>query len=128
MERSLNKCGNLHCCGNSVSIQSSVNRGFWEVGKLNINPGATRGWEARHPQFMKTRDARITFDCLCPGFIQVNELINGEITHSQMKQGHPDVVTEMERKYIFFADEAARARKLLSKGHSCFFNVYFREP
>ena len=93
-----------------------------------INLGVTRGWEARHSQFMKPRDARISFNCYCPDFIQVNELINGEIVHSQTMQGHLDVVTAMEMKYIFFADEAASARKLVNRGHSCFFNVYFREP
>ena len=96
--------------------------------KKHVNPGVSRGWEARHPQFMKPRDAGISFNCYRPDFIQVNELINGEITHSQIMQGHPDVVAEMETKYMFFADEAASARKLVSRGHSCFFNVYFREP
>jgi hypothetical protein len=34
----------------------------------------------------------------------------------------------METKYMFFADEADTARKLVSSGRSCFYNVYFREP
>jgi hypothetical protein len=95
---------------------------------MHMNSGVTRGWEARHPQFMKTRDAGISFNCFLPDFIQVNELINGEIIQSQTMQRHPDVVTKMETKYMFYADEAASARKLVSRGHSCFFNVYFREP
>ena len=95
---------------------------------MHVNPGVTRGWETRHPQFMNPRDAGISFNCYRTDFIQVNELINGEIILSRTMQRHPDVVTEMETKYIFFADEAASARKLVNKGHSCFFNVYFREP
>jgi hypothetical protein len=95
---------------------------------MHMTSGVTRGWEARHPQFMKTRDAGISFNCFLPGFIQVNELINGEIIQSKTMQRHSDVVTEMETKYMFYADEAASARKLVSRGHSCSFNVYFREP
>jgi hypothetical protein len=37
-------------------------------------------------------------------------------------------VTKMEGKYIFFADEAEMARKMVSHGHSCVVSVYFREP
>ena len=95
---------------------------------MYTNPDVTRSWQARHPQFMNARDAKISFNCYRPGFIEVNELINGEITHSQMVERHPDVVKEMETKYIFFADEAKLARNLLKSGCSCFYNVYFREP
>jgi hypothetical protein len=34
----------------------------------------------------------------------------------------------MEQKYIFFAKQADVARKRVMHGHSCVFNVYFREP
>jgi hypothetical protein len=54
--------------------------------------------------------------------------ISGENIHSQIMQQHPDVVTEMEGKYIFFADEAEIARKMVGSGHSCVVSVYFREP
>jgi hypothetical protein len=37
-------------------------------------------------------------------------------------------VTELEDKYIFFAKQADIARRELRIGHSCVFNVYFREP
>ena len=39
-----------------------------------------------------------------------------------------DVVTELEKKYIFFGDEADIARKLIVRGRSCVLSVYFREP
>lgn len=92
------------------------------------NPEVTRCWEIRHPQYMNSRDAIISFNCCGPDFIQVNELINGKIIHSQIKKRHRDAVTEMETKYIFFADEADTARKMVRSGRSCFYNVYFREP
>jgi hypothetical protein len=95
---------------------------------MQTNPDVTRGWQVRHPQFMKARDAEISFDCYLPGVIAVSEIINGEIIHSQIVERHRDVVREMETKYIFFADEADMARKLVRSGHSCVYNVYFREP
>lgn len=95
---------------------------------MSQNPQVTRVWQARHPQFMRARDAEISFNCYQPDFIEVNELIHGEITHSQIMERHPDVVREMEMKYIFFADEAEMARKAVGSGRSCAYNVYFREP
>jgi len=86
------------------------------------------GWVTRHRKSMRPRDAFITFQCSAPDFVEVNETINGESIHSQIMQQHPDVVTEMEGKYIFFADEAEIARKMVGSGHSCVVSVYFREP
>src|ERR1700674_1240401 len=83
---------------------------------MNMNPGVTRGWEARHPQFMKPRDAVIKLNCSPHKFVQVSERINGETIHSQIVQRHPDVLAKMETKYMFFADEAAPARKMLISG------------
>jgi hypothetical protein len=96
--------------------------------KMHRSPEVRRCWEMRHPQFMNSRDATISFNCYEPDFIEVNELINGEIIHSQIKKRHRDAVTEIETKYIFFADEADTARKMVSGGRSCLYNVYFREP
>jgi hypothetical protein len=31
-------------------------------------------------------------------------------------------------KYMFYAKQADSARKSIMHGHSCWFNVYFREP
>ena len=82
----------------------------------------------RHRKSMKPRDAVIIFQCSAPDFVEVSETINGERIHSQRMQQHPNVVTEMEGKYIFFANEAEIARKMVSSGHSCVVSVYFREP
>ncbi len=76
---------------------------------------------------MKLRDAVISFQCFPPNFVQVREMIGGESLLHQEVQRHPDVVTEMEERYIFFADEADIARKLVTRGRSCVLSVYFRE-
>lgn len=95
---------------------------------MYTNQNVTRGWEARHPQFMKPRDAEINFQCSPPDFVHVSEIVNGESIHSEVVRRHPDVVTNVETKYMFYADEAATARKLVASGCSCLFRVYFREP
>lgn len=60
---------------------------------------------------MKPRDAVISFQCSSPGFVQVSEMIDGESIHHQEVQRHPDVVTEMEERYMFFAKQADAARE-----------------
>ena len=50
---------------------------------MQTNPGVTRSWEARHPQFMKPRDALISFQCSLPDLVQVSEMIYGESIHTQ---------------------------------------------
>jgi hypothetical protein len=55
-------------------------------------------------------------------------MIDGEYIRHQKVQRHRNVVAEMETKYIFFADEAYIAMKQVKRGHSCVFDVYFREP
>ena len=77
---------------------------------------------------MKKRDAVVMFRCFNPDFVQVIETIEGSITYHQNTRRHPDVVTQMEKKYMFFGDQADVARKQIMKGTSCEFNVYFREP
>lgn len=78
---------------------------------------------------MNPRDAVISFQCLPPDLVRVTEMIHGEsMHHHQEVQRHDDVVTELEEKYIFFAKQADMARRELKLGHSCSFNVYFREP
>jgi hypothetical protein len=74
------------------------------------------------------RDAVVIFECSSPDSVQVSEMIDGEYIHHQKVQRYRDVVTEMETKYIFFADEADFAMKQVKRGHSCMFDVYFREP
>jgi hypothetical protein len=77
---------------------------------------------------MKPRDAVLTFQCFSPDLVQVIEMIDNRKTHHQEVQRHPDVVTQMEKKYMFFGDEADIARKDIMRNRSCVFNVYFREP
>jgi hypothetical protein len=77
---------------------------------------------------MRSRDAEISFQCLSPGLVRVVETIDGGRIHHPEVQRGPDVVTELERRYIFFAKQADLARRNLRVGHSCVFNVYFREP
>jgi hypothetical protein len=77
---------------------------------------------------MNPRDAVITFQCLPPHFVRVIEMIDGESIQHREVQRDPSVVTALEAKYIFFAKQADLARRKLRLGHSCAFNVYFREP
>ena len=76
----------------------------------------------------KQRDAIISFQCFPPDSVQVDETIDGENFHHPEVLRHPGVVTEMEEKYMFYADEADIARKLIARGRSCVLSVYFREP
>jgi hypothetical protein len=77
---------------------------------------------------MKPRDAVLTFQCFSPDLVQVIEMIDDRKTHHQEVQRHPDVVTQMEKKYMFFGNQADIARKEIMRNRSCVFNVYFREP
>jgi len=76
---------------------------------------------------MTPRDAAITFQCLPLDFVRVIEVVDGESIRDEEVERHPDVVTRLEERYIFFAKQAGTARKSLRLGHSCEFNVYFRE-
>ena len=77
---------------------------------------------------MKPRDAVISFQCSSPDLVQVSEMVDGESIHHEEAHRDPDVVTEIEERYIFFAKQADLARERVRLGHSCAFNVYFREP
>ena len=80
------------------------------------------------PRDMKLRDAVIKFECFSPDLVQVSETIDGErLLHEEVPR-HANVVTQMEQRYIFFADEADVARKMVRRGRSCVVSVYFREP
>jgi hypothetical protein len=50
---------------------------------------------------MKPRDAVLTFQCFSPDLVQVIEMIDDKKTHRREVQRHPDVVTQMEKKYVF---------------------------
>ena len=77
---------------------------------------------------MKPRDAVISFQCTSPGILQVTEMLDGRSIHHEEVHRDPNVVTEIEERYIFFAKQADIAREQVGLGHSCQFNVYFREP
>jgi hypothetical protein len=77
---------------------------------------------------MKLRDAVIRFECLSPDLVQVTETIDGERLLHEEVQRYTDVVTQLEQRYIFFANEADVARRLVRRGRSCTLSVYFREP
>ena len=77
---------------------------------------------------MKPRDATVSFQCSSPGILQVTEMIDGKRIHHREVQRDPDVVTEIESRYMFFAKQADAAREQVKLGHSCVFSVYFREP
>src|SRR5450631_430319 len=73
---------------------------------------------------MKSRDAVISFNCSRPDFVQVSETtVMGRSIHHPKVQRHPDVVAEVEERYIFFAGQAGIARRQVRLGHSCVFNV-----
>jgi hypothetical protein len=76
---------------------------------------------------MNPRDAVIRFQCSSTGFVLVSEVISGERIRHEEVQRDLDIVTEVEERYIFFAKQADIARRNLRLGHSCVFNVYFRE-
>jgi hypothetical protein len=77
---------------------------------------------------MTPRDAVVSFQCSRPHYVQVSEMIGCESIHHLEVQRHVDVVTEIEERYIFFANQANMARRRVSHGQSCVFNVYFRQP
>ena len=69
----------------------------------------------------------INFQC-SGGSVKVVETVDGESIRSQVTLQGLDVVAELEERYIFFADEADIARKLIRRGRSGILSVYFREP
>jgi hypothetical protein len=77
---------------------------------------------------MNSRDAVVTFQCVPPDRVRVTETVDGESVHYREMQREPGVVTELEERYMFFADQAELARRKVRLGQSCVFNVYFREP
>jgi hypothetical protein len=77
---------------------------------------------------MKQRDAVISFNCSSPDFVRVSEMIDGKSIRRQEVQQDPDVVTEIEERYIFFAKQGDAARRQVRLGQSCAFSVYRREP
>ena len=86
---------------------------------MDTSRSVTRGWLAQHPQAMKARDAVIHFHSLSPELVEVSETVEGKSICKHTVQRDIDVVTELEKKYLFFANEAEIARKLVARGGSC---------
>jgi hypothetical protein len=64
---------------------------------------------------MNSRDAIISFQCFANNLVRVIEILHGKgIQCHQEIQRHPEVVTEWEQRYIFFAEEAEMAGEISS--------------
>jgi len=94
------------------------------VSSLDLDREQTDSQTSSRLGPMNTRDTVLTFKCFPPRFVQVVERVDGHNLHHEQVLRHPDVVTEMEAKYMFFADEADTARRQIMKGTSCRFDVY----
>jgi len=77
---------------------------------------------------MNPRDAVITFQFLLPDVVRVIEMIGDKSIRHREVQWCPNVMAELEERYIFFAKQADVAKRRLRLGQSAVFNVYFREP
>ena len=98
------------------------------VSPLESNEVRTNSQTSNRVGPIKPRDAVLGFNCFPPRFVQVVERVDGHNLHHEQVLRHPDVVREMEAKYMFFGDEADMARRQIMKGKSCLFDVYYREP
>jgi hypothetical protein len=76
---------------------------------------------------MKQPYAVLSFRCISPDFVQVIETVGDDITCHPDVRRSPDVVTEMEKKYVFSENDANLARKQVMLGRSCAFNVNLRK-
>jgi len=81
------------------------------------------------PRHKKPLDATLRFQQCSPTSIRVSEtLVANGITQRHDFHMGPELMAELEKRYIFYADEADVARKLLARGETCTFEVYLREP
>jgi hypothetical protein len=90
-------------------------------------PRVARRRRVSTSQAPKNRDAVISFEC-SSGAVKIIEAVGGESIQTLTALQELDVVSDLEEKYIFFADEADIARKLIRRGRSFVISVYFREP
>jgi hypothetical protein len=94
---------------------------------MRTNPAVSRGWLIRHPQATKQRDVVIHFESMSRDFVWVTETRDGERISGRLLPRITDVVSGLEQQYIFFADEADKARKLIRRGRSFNLSVYLRQ-
>ena len=78
-------------------------------------------------QTKKPLDAEIRFHFNSPDQIEVNEVTKDGLRRNKKVPRDFDIVSELQKRYVFFAKEADHARNLISHGLSCAFYVYFRE-
>jgi hypothetical protein len=72
-------------------------------------------------------DAEIRFHFKGHDFIEVCEVQKSGTRKTQRLPRTADVVAEVEKRYVFPANEADHARKMIAGGHSCVFYVALRE-
>jgi hypothetical protein len=94
---------------------------------MRTGSNVSRGWALRHPQAKKQRDVTIHFECVSRDCVRVAETVDGNPVSHRILPRDPEIVTELEKKYMFFADEADIARKLVQRGRSFDLSVYFRQ-
>jgi hypothetical protein len=75
----------------------------------------------------KPLDATIRFQFCGPESVEILEVHGGRIRERRTVAA-ADAVSETEKRYIFYDDEAELARDLIRMGQPCSFNVYKREP
>jgi hypothetical protein len=76
---------------------------------------------------LKPLDAVLQFQFCGPESVEIIEILDGRI--QERRRVRPgDAVSEAERKYMFYDDEADLARDMIRMRKSCSFNVYKREP
>jgi hypothetical protein len=73
-------------------------------------------------------DAEIRFHFGSRDVVEVNEVRNDGARLTQKVPRSSDIVTELEKRYMFFANEADHARKMIAAGRPCVFYVSLREP
>jgi len=62
---------------------------------------------------MQPRNAVISFQCSSPGILQVTEMIGGKCIHHREVPRDPDVVAEIQERYMFFSEPTNIARDRL---------------
>ena len=72
-------------------------------------------------------DAEIRFHFKGQDFIEVCEVQKSGTRKTQRLPRTTDVVAEVEKRYVFSANEADHARMMIASGHSCVFYVALRE-
>lgn len=73
-------------------------------------------------------DAELRLGFPAWNLIEVTEVRYNESNETRQVASDVDVVNDLEQRYIFFANEANHARKMIARRLRCVFYVLFREP